>query len=208
VSNAVGWAPVGRLKGAALAEFVRWYNTERGLDALLERVSILPPTLRLELGLERNSPTLGILASRWYDCRAIGILLDAIVADASPEAYMRMADATAVAVMEATLSGVYRLLFEWLATPERYARFCDRLWSSYHDTGTMRIEHTAPRRAECTISGWTGHHPFLCAVCRRSAEVIYARMGCESIATARESCIATGGDACRFVTQWRTEPTR
>lgn len=201
-STVAGLTPDGRLKGAALAEFVRWYIGEHGLDALADRVGLLPMTLQLELGLDRSNPTLGILASRWYDCRAIGVLLDAITAETPPAEYARMADAAADAVMGATLSGVYKLLFEWLATPERYARFCDRLWRSYHDTGTMRIVHTAPKRAECTITSWTGHHPFLCAVCRRSAEIIYREMGCVSVSTTRESCVAEGSDACRFVTQW------
>lgn len=192
----------GRLKGAAFAEFVRWYASEHGNDALAERIAVLPATLQLELGLDRNEATLGILASRWYDCRAIGVLLDAIVADAGREEYLALADGASAAIMRSTLRGVYRLLFEWLATPQRYARFCDRLWRSYHDTGTMQVEHDGPTRAICTIRAWSGHHPFVCAMCRSSAEVIYREMGCRNVHTERECCVAQGAESCRFVTQW------
>lgn len=191
----------GRLKGAALAAFLSWYEDEHGADALAARIAPLPATLLLELGLDRRE-SLQILASRWYDCRAIGVLLDAIVADASAAEFERLANAAAQAVMGSTLRGVYQLLFSWLATPERYARHCNRLWTSYHDTGTMRIEHTRGE-AVCSISNWSGHHPLLCAMCRASAEVIYREMGCERVQTLRECCVADGGQACRFVTRWR-----
>lgn len=201
LSSATDLAPTGRLKGAALAEFIRWYERERGSADLGARVALLPATLQLELGLDRSQSALGILASRWYDSRAIGVLLDAIIADAGPDEFEQLADRAASAVMGGTLSGVYRLLFTWLANPERYARFCGRLWSSYHDTGTMTIDHT-DGLAICTLTNWAGHHPFVCAMCRASAEVIYREMGCANVKTVRDRCVAHGGNACRFVTRW------
>lgn len=198
----VGPTPGAQIKGAALVEFVRWFARDFGTQVLVDRVALLPAPLQRELGIDPSNPTLGILASRWYGSRSIGVLLDAITAEADPAEVSRMADAAANAIMGATLRGVYRLLFEWLATPARYAQFCNRLWRSYHDTGTMKIEHTSPTRAVCSIADWSGHHPFLCAVCRGSAEVIYREMGCRSVTTTRTSCVDEGADACRFVTQW------
>lgn len=194
--------PKGRIKGAALAAFVRWYEQDRGKDELRSRITALPGTLVLELGLDEHDGALGILASRWYDCRAIGVLLDAIVSGLNEQEVARVADTAAQAVMQQTLRGVYRMLFEWLATPERYAKHCNRLWSSYHDTGTMRVEQPEPTTAVCTISGWSGHHAVVCAMCRASAEAIYREMGCSNVTTARELCVGAGDPTCTFVTRW------
>jgi hypothetical protein len=194
--------PTGRVKGAALAAFIRWYEDDRGKDELRARIGALPATLALELGLDENEGALGILASRWYDCRAIGVLLDAMVAGVEPRELERMIDASARAVMQHTLRGVYRMLFDWLATPERYARHSHRLWSSYHDTGSMTVEQREPTIAHCTIAGWAGHHPVMCAMCRASAEVIYTEMGCTGATTVRHACIADGAASCVFITRW------
>lgn len=194
--------PTGRVKGAALAAFIRWYEQDRGKDELRARIGALPATLALELGLDENEGALGILASRWYDCRAIGVLLDAMVAGVDPPELQRMIDASARAVMQHTLRGVYRMLFDWLATPERYARHSHRLWSSYHDTGAMTVEQIEPTIARCTIAGWSGHHPVMCAMCRASAEVIYTEMGCTGATTVRHACVGDGAPSCVFVTRW------
>lgn len=100
------------LKGSALAEFIRWYEHEHGRDVLAAQVSILPGDMRIRLGLDPAKESLGILASRWYDTDAICALLDAIVADASPEEREQMARHAAHAVMQRTLRGVYRMLFQ------------------------------------------------------------------------------------------------
>ncbi len=190
------------MKGSALAEFIRWYDQQRGRDVLAAQVTILPVALQQRLGLDRAKDSLGILASRWYDAEAIGALLDAIVADAPPEERELMARHAAQAVMQRTLRGVYRLLFQWLATPQRYASFANRLWQSYHDSGRMTVEQVTPTMAICTITDWHGHHPFACAMCRASAEVIYTEMGCKQVTCEREQCVDEGAEECRFVTRW------
>jgi hypothetical protein len=190
------------LKGSAFAEFIRWYERERGRDVLAAKVSILPDDMRGRLGLDPTKDSLGILASRWYDADAIAALLDAIVADAPPDQREHMARQAAHAVMQQTLRGVYRMLFQWLATPERYAGFAERLWRSYHDGGRMAVDQVTPTMAICTITDWPGHHPFMCAMCRASAEVIYTEMGCKHVICEREQCIDDGADHCRFVTRW------
>lgn len=190
------------VKGSAFAEFIRWYDHERGRDVLAAQVTILPVAMQQRLGLDRTKDSLGILASRWYDAEAIGSLLDAIVADAVVDERELMARHAAQAVMQRTLRGVYRVLFQWLATPERYAGFANRLWRSYNDSGEMAVDQVTSTMAICTITDWHGHHPFMCAMCRASAEVIYTEMGCKHVTCEREQCVDDGADHCRFVTRW------
>jgi hypothetical protein len=128
-------AAPGRIKGAAFREFVAWYEQELGRAQLLTLLRSIPDDLRRELELDPARESLGILSSRWYPADAIHALLDAIIAGIDPDRRRESIERAADAVMRATLRGVYRILFEWLATPDRYARFADRLWRSYYDSG-------------------------------------------------------------------------
>jgi hypothetical protein len=190
------------IKGSAFAEFVRWCEQEHGRDVLTAQLSTLSPQAREQLLLDPRGESVGILASRWYDTTAIGELIDALTRDASPQERDQMAQKAAQVVMQRTLRGIYRTLFQWLATPERYARFADRLWRSYHDSGRMTVEQVAPNLAVCTITDWHGHHPFACTMCRASAEVIYREMNCRDVVCVRETCVGEGDELCRFVTRW------
>lgn len=58
------------------------------------------------------------------------------------------------------------------------------------------------RSARCTISGWHTDHPLTCDINRGASIAIYEAMGCRGVTCVRESCVAQGADACRFVTSW------
>jgi hypothetical protein len=191
----------GRVKGAAFLEFVRWYERDQGRERLIAAAAGLSPPFRDALELDRDGPR--ILSSHWYDARAIHALLDALVDSRDAAERSRMAEEGARAIMSATLRGLYRLLFDWLATPERYARFADRLWRSYYDSGELEVVQADPTRAVSTIRNWPSHHPLLCEMHRHAADEIYTAMGCDGVSVRRESCVSQGDPECRFVTTWR-----
>lgn len=193
---------LGRIKGAAFREFVAWCEGELGQARLVAVARELPPGVRHELALDLGRDSLGILSSRWYDAAAMHALVEVIFMEIDAGARQDATERAADAVMRSTLRGVYRILFEWLATPERYARFADRLWRSYYDSGEMRVELVRSTAAACTIRGWRAHHPRLCELNRAAASAIYRAMGCTDVTTRREACIDEGADACRFVTTW------
>jgi hypothetical protein len=191
----------GSIKGAALLEFVRWFEADYGRERLTAAVRGLAQPVRR--ALELDSDATPILSSRWYEAAAIHALLDALTGSATPDERARMAEHGAAAIMGATLRGLYRVLFEWLATPARYARFADRLWRAYYDAGEFSVEQVGDARAIATIRAWPSHHPFLCEMHRYAAAEIYRAMGCEDVQVRREACIAAGTHTCRFVTTWR-----
>jgi hypothetical protein len=191
----------GNIKGAAFLEFVRWFEAEYGLERLSAAVVSLPEPTRRALELDPASPR--ILSSRWYEAAAIHALLEALTGSAEPAERARMAEQGAAAIMRGTLRGLYRVLFDWLATPARYARFADRLWRAYYDAGEFTVEQIGETRAVATIRAWPSHHPFLCEMHRHAAAEIYREMGCEDVQVRREACVAAGTDTCRFVTTWR-----
>lgn len=190
----------GRIKGAAFREFVRFYATKYRGEALDATLARLPEALKASLNTE--DAALGILTSQWYVASDVHALLDAIIAELDPFEQRKLADEGASAVMQATLQGVYKVLFSWMATPERYAAHAHRLWSRYYDCGSFEVEMQTPLKAVCTVSEWTTHHPFMCLLNRGAAEEIYTAMGCENVSTRRTACVGQGASECCFVTTW------
>jgi hypothetical protein len=190
----------GHIKGAAFREFLRWFESTRGVDALREAANRLSPSERGLLMPER--PVLGVLVSTWYPARTVHRLLDELSAGLSAGQRNELARDGARAVIEATLSGIYRTLFELLATPERYARFAGRLWSAYYDAGSFTVVNRATHEAECTIAHWPTHHPLICDLNWYAARYIYEAMGCRGVQVARERCVSAGDRDCFFRTRW------
>ena len=195
-------AGADRVRGAAFRELVCWHAAEHGADQLTERVVGIAARFE-HAGLKPEAKGLGILASSWYEAPLVHALLDAMVEGLTPADQRAMAAEAASHVMTATLSGVYRMLFEWMATPGRYARFAGLLWRSYFDGGDFLVELEAgTRTALCTISDWTSHHPFMCELNLWAATEIYRAMGCLEVVTVRRACVSDGERHCSFVTTW------
>jgi hypothetical protein len=194
-------APRGRIKGAAFREFLAWYAKTRGDAALVRAAARLPPALRQ--AIDDRRPVLGVIASTWYPADLVCSLLDALTEHLDAQGRTDLAEQGARAVMEHTLRGIYRTLFEWMATPSRYARFGPKLWSAYYDSGSFDIVMPDATTAICTIANWSAHHPFLCDLNRGAAFSIYESMGCDEVRVNRTECVANGAPRCRFVSTWK-----
>jgi hypothetical protein len=194
---------LGRIKGAAFRDFLIWYTGKRP-GASEEILSKIPQAVRSSLDPSR--PALGVIASVWYPVSVVHSVLDAVSKDLSPAERVRLSNEGAAAIMNAHLRGLYKTLFEWMATPSRYARFAGKLWSAYYDSGEFRIEMPDDKTAICSITGWTGHHPFACDLNRGAALTIYPAMGCKDVQVERPLCVSAGAPICRFVTTWRESP--
>jgi len=199
-STAIG-GDLGRIKGAAFREFVAWYERTYGQRTLQE----LARTLYAGGELDHEKPTLGLLSSRWYSARTVHALLDTLVHEPDRDSRRALARQTAGAVLDGTIKGVYRMLFAWIATPERYARFAPALWDSYFDTGIFEVSEYAPGRTVAHVRDWRSHHPFLCEVNREAAVVLYRAMGCKNVKAERVACVDDGAPSCTFVTTWSPE---
>jgi hypothetical protein len=95
------------------------------------------------------------------------------------------------------------VLFESMATAERYARFAPKLWQSDSDSGTLDVALTSDMLgAISTVKGWRGHHRLMCEPNRGAAVEIYAAIGCRAVTCERAVCVDRGEADCRFVTRW------
>jgi hypothetical protein len=190
------------IKGAAFREFLKWYAEQQGPGRLAEHVEALPTSARAEF--DAGAPVLGVLASRWYPASTVHRLLDEIARGRSAEELRALATEGARVVMDATLHGIYRVLFSWMANPERYARHAHRLWNVYYDSGVFEVTPQPDGHSAVSIvRGWRAHHPVICELNRGAAIAIYEAMGCSDVECDRTSCVDEGAEECRFVTSWR-----
>lgn len=190
----------GRIKGAAFREFLIWYGTRYGEAALGEGANRVDPEWRPSLDPERSA--LGVLASEWYPAPLVHTLLDGLTAHLSRDQRAEVAAEAARAIMNRMLRGIYKTLFQLMATPARYQRFGPKLWDAYYDSGTFRIEMPDDKTAVCTVSKWSAHHPFICDLNCAAAVPVYEMMGCVSVRVLRTECVSLGSARCEFVTNW------
>lgn len=190
------------IKGAAFREFVLWYEQKVGAEAFGDRMSRLPPWMKKELDVAL--PGLGLSETTWYADITVHRLLDILTEGMSAGQKHGLALQGAAHVINSTLTGPFRILFGWMASPERYASYGQRLWNSYYDSGDFHIEPTEDGGgAICVIRNWKTHHPFICDLNRSASIHIYKAMRCADVSCIRHSCVAEGGSECRFVTRWR-----
>ena len=192
-------AGLGRIKGAAFREFLAWYAATRSRPRVLAAIRALDPDAR-ELDVERRD--FGVLQSAWYRAELVHGLLD-LLTDGMPEEELRvMAQDAAIHVMNTTLRGVYKALFSWFATPQRYARHVHKLWRVHYDTGMPIVLTLSSNSHRVSFVEWAGHHPFICRLNMSAAVPVYSAMGCKNVSWTRLRCLSQGGDSCASLVKW------
>jgi hypothetical protein len=97
---------------------------------------------------------------------------------------------------------VYRVLFETMMSPARYAKNAQKLFSRYYDAGTMTKTALSPTSHRSTVTGWQAHHPFLCELLLYTGVYVYRAMGCKDVKMERTACVGDGASECTFLTTW------
>jgi hypothetical protein len=193
-----------KVKGVAVREFMRWYVSAHGTRALEKAIAAMPPEEARHLHLEQ--PALGLLAGTWYPASMIHRLLDGMGAGLRGHERAALIRDGAHATIHHTLSGVYKLLFQAMMSPERYARNAQQLFARYFNTGTMeKTPITTPdgQGHLSVVRDWTSHHPMLCDLLSCTAEYVYAELGCRDVEVKKTGCVASGQAECTFVFTWR-----
>lgn len=195
-----GAASEPRIKGAAIQPFLAWYAREWGREPLREAVAGIPQPLRACFNLDDEQ--LGVLPSAWYPAASIHAFLDRLLARHDAAERRRITAEGARAVIESTLTGVYRWLFQVMMSPERYARNAHKLFSRYYEPGTMLKQPLGERGHLTIVRDWPGHHPLLCDFLVHTAEYVYSALGCRELEIRRVACISQGDGDCRFEVRW------
>lgn len=192
---------LGRVKGAAFREFLLFFGQRYGVERMRACVEGLPATMRARFNL--RDPAFGVLASRWYAVEVVHVLLDTMTESIVGQEREQLVRDGSAAIMNSTLHGVHRVLFSWMATPERYVKFADRLWSTYHDTGSLASEFIEDGLVHSRICGWRGHHRLICELNSAASKPIYEAMGCREVVVRRVGCVADGASACETEVRWQ-----
>jgi hypothetical protein len=192
---------VGKIKGAAFRELLRFVAETRGAHALTDALARLPEPSRRPL--DPSKEALGILAGSWYPATVVHDLLDAILHELPRAVRDDLAETGARAMVDRILQGVYRVLFQVIATPERYAHHAQRFWDAHHDNGRTVATLEGPGRLGQVTTGWTSHHEFLCRLQRHAAETLFERMGCRDVVAVSEQCLGRGDPNERLTLTWR-----
>jgi hypothetical protein len=182
-------------------EFVLWSEQRNGHAWFAERVARMPTWMQSDL--EVTARGLGIVGARWYPDITVHALLDLLLDGFTPGQRHALARESAKHGVDAAFRGVFRLVFSWVFTPERYAAHAPKLWSSYYDSGELSIVPTAGGLgAIATISGWDTHHPFICELHRAATLSLYEAMDCRNVSCVREACVSDGASECQLVTRF------
>jgi hypothetical protein len=181
---------VPSIKGLVIREFLRWYEESRGRESTMRAYGSLPEELRAQLDPERDC--FGMLAGSWYPIAIVTGMLESITWGLGPEERSTVLREGVRHSVGVTLTGVYRVLFRTLMTPERHARYAQKIWDNYYDSGTVTGRMLSETRAEQCVSDWPGHHPILCELSIWSLTVFHEHMGCKNVKVSRSSCVVDG----------------
>jgi hypothetical protein len=195
-----GEARDARIKGSSMRELVLWYERRLGRDATLAIVADLPP--EFERLVTRTRPALGILASTWYPSAFASHMCDRVIAGLPDEgrAMAREANRDIVPMM---IRGIYKALWQTLASPELYARHVDRHWHKLHTTGERSFVIRAPGEALSVVRSWDGHHPLLCWMMIYTMVSLFEAMRLTEVTADRIRCVAHGADECATILRWK-----
>jgi hypothetical protein len=196
VSSTDAKSPEPRVKGAAIREFLLWHDAQVGHEQTLRLIEGIPPGLaRL---LTPAEPGFGILGATWYPSSLVHPMLDRLAAGTRDGGRQFALDANRV-VVPRMIRGIYRVLFDAVATPDRYAQHVGRLWRRLHTTGDRRMQIVAPGEALSTVERWPGHHPMLCWITIYTMAFIFEAMGYTRWSVDRVACVSSGGARCETI---------
>jgi hypothetical protein len=190
---------VAHVKGAALLPLLDWYARRYGQERLL--AALRGASLAL---IDTREPQFGILTSGWYEAGPVHALLESLCSSFTPAERADFLREGGRAIIEATLTGVYRWLFQAMMTPERYARNADRLFGRFYDSGVLRKEILGPRHHRTHLTEWRAHHRIICEFFPSTLEYIYSSMGCQGVCVRRSACIDDGAAECTLEVTWES----
>lgn len=191
-----------KIKGAAFREFVAWYELHHHGSAVLRQTAErMPDALRALV--RPDEPALGLIASRWYPAALAHTVMDGVSRGLDADARSALVRESTRAVVALMMRGVYRFLFESVASPALYARYIQRVWSQLHDTGERVITLDGPTSGDSWIRHWPGHHPMLCEITTETMAEAFRAMKCRDVAVRRLGCVSHGASECHARVEWR-----
>ncbi len=181
-------------------ELLLWYDRRFGHDETARLAAGLTPQALSRI--DTSQPALGILSASWYPRSVTHPMMDAVAARAGNEGreYAMQSNREVVPRM---IRGIYRTMFDVVASPESYAKNVGRLWRRIHTTGERSMVLRAPGEAVSRVDRWPGHHPMACWLTIYTMAYVFEAMGYRRWSVERLTCVAHGGGACETLLRFR-----
>lgn len=194
------------MKGAILAEFLRWYAARANTQSLGRLIDESP--LCRQVGFVSDDPAFGLIQSAWYPASAIHWLTDATLTPLAPSARSALLREGVDHVTERLFRGLYSVLFTLVATPDRYGRHIQRAWRQLHDSGEREVNLVGPGQAVSITRDWPAHHPVLCEIVSETTRAVFTRMKVGIVEIERSQCISRGDTMCVTKLRWQQSVQR
>jgi len=184
---------VAQIKGTAVQSSLRYVQERFGDAPLAGVLAALPETDRQALGQ-------GVLASSWYP---MGTFLrfmqeaERQLAAQEPDVVRKMGRASC----DYGITTVYKIFFK-VGSPEFIISRAARVFSSYYDTGELRIVETGPGLAVVDLVGFEGGAPQFCERILGWMQRTLELAGAKNLRSTHSTCVHRGDGACRFEGSW------
>ena len=183
---------MARVKGTAVQSSLQYVREKFGDASLARIVAALPEGDRRSLE--------SVLASSWYDVdtfRRFMVETERQLAAQEPDVVRRMGRFSC----DQGITTVYRIFFK-LGSPEFIIGRAARVFSSYYDTGELRIVESGPGRAVGELVGFEGGAPQFCERIFGWMQQTLERAGARNLRAKHDVCVHRGGSVCRFEGYW------
>ncbi len=182
-----------QVKGTAVQSSLRYVGERFGQETLARIVGRLERPDREVLGQ-------AILPSSWYPMSAFLHFMQEArreLGPKDPELLRQMGRASC----DYGMTTVYRVFFK-LGSPEFVIGRASGVFSSYYDTGSVRIVERGPGLAIVELADFDGAGPEFCERLHGWMERILELAGARNVRSAHSSCVHRGGAVCRFEGRW------
>ena len=182
-----------QVKGTALQSSLRFVRERFGAAALEGILRALPSDERSLLGGT-------ILVSSWYPLQALLSYMQEAerqLAAQEPELLFQMGKASC----DHGVTGVYKIFFK-VGSPEFVVSRAARVFSSYYDSGELRVVESRDGHAAVEIVAIQPAAPQLCARFYGWMHRTLELSGARNLRSSHSTCVHRGDAVCRFEGTW------
>jgi uncharacterized protein (TIGR02265 family) len=184
---------MAQVKGTAVNSSLRYVRERFGEETLARVLEALPEADRAAIGA-------GVLASSWYPMAAFLRFMQEAerqLGAQEPDVLVKMGRASC----DYGVTGVYRIFFK-VGSPEFLVSRGAHVFSSYYDTGQMRVVEAAPGRAVVELTSFEGGAPQFCARLYGWMHRTLELAGARNLRSSHSACVHRGDAVCRFEGSW------
>lgn len=181
------------MKGTAVQSSLRYVRERFGEGSLARVLEALPEDDRQALGH-------GILASSWYGMDAFLRFMQEVerqLGAQEPDVVRKMGRASC----DYGVTGVYKIFFK-VGSPEFIISRAARVFSSYYDTGELKVVEGGAGRAVVELTALQGGAPQFCERIFGWMQRTLELAGAKALRSAHSACVHRGDPVCRFEGNW------